>query len=255
MATNVRYGAQIQRELDQVLFYQFRKRGPVSPGIRDGVVLHHMAVEHLGPELERYTQNLHASARHVEIRSFLREPAGRDCYNRVPHSPIVQRCCDNGRVTPAQPRGTNAKKSMVSRPSSMVWTRAEMSTVSPTAPCNAALCTDAGQPPKITRHSRVVELLHDVTARAVNIYLFAFPEVAGAAVSQVGTGRRPVRPAGRGLHIRVRPMARRLLLHRPELCRVRTPSQGPRRALVAANRGIEGSGTCCSRPLPPMGHG
>ena len=61
---------------------------------------------------------------------------------------------------------------MASRALSMVRTRAEMSTVSPTYPCTAALCKYAGCPRQITYHSHVVGLLHDVTARAAPFFLF-----------------------------------------------------------------------------------
>ena len=66
-------------------------------------------------------------------------------------------------------RGTKARKSMPSMPSSMVWTRAEMPTVSPTYRCTADFCIDAARPPQITCHSRVVWLPHKVTARLVMI--------------------------------------------------------------------------------------
>ena len=110
VAAGVRGGAQIQRELDYFEFFQFRQPGPVPPVIHDGEVLHHMVVEYHGPELERYAQQSpHTSACHVEIRRVLRKPADRDCYNRVDLR--MQRCCDNGRVMPAPPHGTNAKYS------------------------------------------------------------------------------------------------------------------------------------------------
>ena len=49
--------------------------------------------------------------------------------------------------------------------SSMVCTRAEISTFSPTYPCTAAFCIDGRRPPQIICHSRVVGLPHDVTAQ------------------------------------------------------------------------------------------
>ena len=70
-----------------------------------------MIVEHIGPELERNPQRLHASAHHVEIRSILREFGGHDGYNRM---------SQNAKMKPAPPRGTNANKYMAPRFSSMV---------------------------------------------------------------------------------------------------------------------------------------
>ena len=70
--------------------------------------------------------------------------------------------------------------------SSIVCTRAEMSTFFPTYPCTAALCVDGERPPQLICHSRVVGLPHDVTARFVIIVFQLLPQgrerVAGAAV-------------------------------------------------------------------------
>ena len=65
---------------------------------------------------------------------------------------------------------------MPSMLSSMVCTRAEMSTFSPTYPCTAAFCINGGRPPQIIVHSRVVGLPHDVTARLVIILLTCLPK-------------------------------------------------------------------------------
>ena len=84
--------------------------------------------------------------------------------------PNMSRCCARGRVIPAPPRGVYARKSMPSIVSSMRWKLTEMSTVSPTYPWTVAFSMDAGRPPHITCHSRVVGLPHNTTARLAMIF-------------------------------------------------------------------------------------
>ena len=60
--------------------------------------------------------------------------------------------------------------------SSIVCTRGEMSTISPTYPCTAAFCIDGGRPPQMMCHSRVVGLPHDVTAWLVIFLLTCLPK-------------------------------------------------------------------------------
>ena len=83
-----------------------------------------------------------------------------------------------------------------------------MSTLSPTCPCTADVCVDGGRPPQITYHSRVVELLHDVTAQVVMILYTCFPEVvkwSPAPPFPLEPGRPPVQ-LRRGLCGRMRMM-------------------------------------------------
>lgn len=49
--TDVRGGAQIKCNVDQVRFNQLRRLDTVPPAVCDGVLLHHTVDEHLGPEL------------------------------------------------------------------------------------------------------------------------------------------------------------------------------------------------------------
>ena len=71
---------------------------------------------------------------------------------------------------------------------------------------------------------------------------------------QGGSGRPPVRSARRTLLGRVQLMARRWLRHCPELRRIRTPAQRPRRARLTVRKGRRGlrrrPELCRSRPPP-----
>ena len=67
----------------------------------------------------------------------------------------------------------------------MVCTRAEMSTVSPTYPCTATFCIDAGRPPQTTCYGRVVGLL------PVDLLAERGRGVGGAAVAKEGPAEPP----------------------------------------------------------------
>lgn len=92
------------------------------PGnFRDGVVLHHIIIEHLCSKLECNAQSLHGGPRHVVIHSTLREPVGRDSYYRVSQNAKVvrQREVDVG----PNARHIVQEISGVQAFASMMWTR------------------------------------------------------------------------------------------------------------------------------------
>ena len=129
LAAGVRTGAQIQGDFVQVLLDQVRQPGPVPAAVSDGKTLHHVVIEHHGPVIERCAERIHASARHVKIRGFLPKPAGRNRHNRVPENAQVLR----QREGYARPASRHEVQDIYAiHPSSVVWTRADISTVSPT---------------------------------------------------------------------------------------------------------------------------
>ena len=148
--------------------------------------------------------------------------------------PKMLKCWANGRAMPAPPRGVNARKSIPSIVSSMRCTSTEMSTLSPTYPRTAAFSMEAGRPPHMTCHNRVVGFPHDTTARLDMILLMCWDNVLKgfpALPSPYRARSRSRVPARRGPRDRGPPAAQRQPRHLPASRphRSRTPLRGPRR--------------------------
>ena len=107
-------------------------------------MLHYMVVEHPGPVAERSAESVHADTRHMKICGVLRKPVHRDGHNRMSQDTEVLRQRNSHARSAARHEGQEIYPSMFS---SMVCTRAEMSTFSPTYPWMAAFCVDGGRPP------------------------------------------------------------------------------------------------------------
>ena len=91
MAARVGDSAQVEREGLEVFRDQSRQPGPVHRAISNREVFHDVVVEDCGPHDEGSAERLQATARHLEVRAFLREPARSDRYDRVPQDAEVLR--------------------------------------------------------------------------------------------------------------------------------------------------------------------